>query len=215
MYVSPLKALANDINKNLEEPLAQMHELAQQKGYEFPKVRVGVRSGDTSQSERQKQLRKPPHIFITTPESLALVLAAPKFREKFSQVEYIIVDEIHEICDSKRGVHLSITLERLQDLCRRPITRIGLSATLAPIEEIASYLVGCQDGNVRPVELIEVLTKRNLDLEVVCPTEDMTALPYEIVNARMYDGLRDMVNAHQTTLIFTNTRSGTEQVCTS
>jgi len=212
VYVSPLKALANDINKNLEEPLSQMHELAQQKGYEFPKVRVGVRSGDTSQSERQKQLRKPPHIFITTPESLALVLAAPKFREKFSQVEYIIVDEIHEICDSKRGVHLSITLERLQDLCQRPITRIGLSATLAPIEEIASYLVGCQDGEVRPVELIEVLTKRDLDLEVVCPTEDMTALPYEIVNARMYDGLRDMVNAHQTTLIFTNTRSGTEQV---
>lgn len=212
VYVSPLKALANDINKNLEEPLAQMHELAQRKGYGFPKVRVGVRSGDTSPSERQRQLRKPPHIFITTPESLALVLAAPKFREKFSQVEYVIVDEIHEICDSKRGVHLSITLERLQELCRRPITRIGLSATLAPIEDIASYLVGCQDGNVRPVELIEVQTKRDLDLEVVCPTEDMTALPYEIVNARMYDGLRDMVEEHQTTLIFTNTRSGTEQV---
>ncbi|NLX47022.1 MAG: ATP-dependent helicase [Euryarchaeota archaeon] len=212
VYVSPLKALANDINKNLEEPLAQMNEMARQKGQEFPKLRVGVRSGDTSQSERQKQLRKPPHIFITTPESLALVLAAPKFREKFSRVEYVIVDEIHEICDSKRGVHLSLTLERLQDLCSSPITRIGLSATLAPIEDIASYLVGYQDGKVRQVELIEVLTKRNLDLEVVCPTEDMTALPYEIVNARMYDGLRDMVQAHRTTLIFTNTRSGTEQV---
>ncbi|HUT27354.1 MAG TPA: ATP-dependent helicase [Methanomassiliicoccales archaeon] len=212
VYISPLKALANDINKNLEEPLQQMHQLSQEKGYEYPKVRVGVRSGDTSQAERQKQLRKPPHIFITTPESLALVLTAPKFREKFSQVEYVIVDEIHEICDSKRGVHLSLTLERLQELCQNPITRIGLSATLAPIEDIASYLVGYEDGHVRPVELIEVLTKRNLDLEVICPTEDMTALPYEIVNARMYDTLKEMVDAHQTTLIFTNTRSGTEQV---
>lgn len=212
VYISPLKALANDINKNLEEPLEQMHKLSQEKGYEWPKVRVGVRSGDTSQAERQKQLRKPPHIFITTPESLALVLTAPKFREKFSQVEYVVVDEIHEICDSKRGVHLSLTLERLQDLCQRPITRIGLSATLAPIEDIASYLVGCQDGHVRPVELIEILTKRDLDLEVIAPTEDMTALPFEIVNARMYDVLKQMVEEHQTTLIFTNTRSGTEQV---
>ncbi|MCX6651653.1 MAG: ATP-dependent helicase [Methanomassiliicoccales archaeon] len=212
VYISPLKALANDIHKNLEEPLAQMNQLAQDKGYEYPKVRVGVRSGDTSQAERQKQLRKPPHIFITTPESLALVLAAPKFREKFSQVEYVIVDEIHEICDSKRGVHLSITLERLQELCQRPITRIGLSATLAPIEDIASYLVGCENGSVRPVGIIEVQTKRDLDLEVICPTEDMTTLPYEIVNARMYDVLKEMVEAHQTTLIFTNTRSGTEQV---
>ncbi|HOE52436.1 MAG TPA: ATP-dependent helicase [Methanomassiliicoccales archaeon] len=212
VYVSPLKALANDINKNLEEPLGQMHELATRKGYGFPQVRVGVRSGDTSPAERQRQLRKPPHIFITTPESLALVLTAPKFREKFSQVEYVIVDEIHEICDSKRGAHLSLTLERLQALCQRPITRIGLSATLAPIEDIAAYLMGCQDGKVRPVEIIEVLTKRDLDLEVMCPTEDMTALPYEIVNARMYDMLRDMVNAHRTTLVFTNTRSGTEQV---
>jgi ATP-dependent Lhr-like helicase len=212
VYVSPLKALANDIHKNLEEPLEQMHQLAKERGYQWPKVRVGVRSGDTSPSERQRQLRKPPHIFITTPESLALVLSAPKFREKFSQVEYVILDEIHEICDSKRGVHLSLTLERLQELCSTPITRIGLSATLAPIEEMASYLVGCERGEVRPVDIIEVLTKRDLDLEVVCPTEDMTALPYEIVNARMYDGLKDMVDAHRTTLIFTNTRSGTEQV---
>ncbi len=118
----------------------------QQKGYDWPKIRVGVRSGDTSQSERQKQLRKPPHIFITTPESLAMVLAAPKFREKFAEVEYVIIDEIHEVCDSKRGVHLSLTLERLQELCKRRFTRIGLSATLAPIEDIASYLVGYEDG---------------------------------------------------------------------
>ncbi len=212
VYISPLKALANDINKNLEEPLQQINDLAVQKGMEAPKIRVGVRSGDTSQAERQKQLRKPPHIFITTPESLAMVLAAPKFREKFAGVEYLIIDEIHEVCDSKRGVHLSLTTERLQSLCPNPITRIGLSATLAPIEHIASYLVGYENGQMRNCHLIEIKTKRNLDLQVICPTEDITTLPYEIVNAKMYDMLRDMIEEHETTLIFTNTRSGTESV---
>lgn len=212
VYISPLKALANDINKNLEEPLQQINDLAVKKGMEAPKIRVGVRSGDTSQSERQKQLRKPPHIFITTPESLAMVLAAPKFREKFAGVEYLIIDEIHEVCDSKRGVHLSLTTERLQSLCPRPITRIGLSATLAPIEHIASYLVGYENGQMRDCHLIEIKTKKSLDLRVICPTEDITTLPYEIVNAKMYDMLRDMIEEHKTTLIFTNTRSGTESV---
>ncbi|MDD1766124.1 MAG: DEAD/DEAH box helicase, partial [Methanomassiliicoccales archaeon] len=117
VYVSPLKALANDINRNLREPLSEVTALADRKGVPFPEIRVGVRSGDTSQAERQKMLRKPPHIFITTPESLAMVLAAPKFKEKFSKVEWAIVDEVHEICDSKRGVFLSLTLERLQALC--------------------------------------------------------------------------------------------------
>ncbi len=212
VYISPLKALANDINRNLEEPLREMHELATQNGYDWPKIRVGVRSGDTSQSERQKQLRKPPHIFITTPESLAMVLAAPKFREKFADVEYVIIDEIHEVCDSKRGVHLSLTLERLQELCKRRFTRIGLSATLAPIEDIASYLVGYDEGQMRDVNILEVKTRRNLDLQVICPTEDITTLPYEIVNSKMYDMLKEMIDKHQTTLVFTNTRSGTESV---
>jgi ATP-dependent Lhr-like helicase len=212
VYISPLKALANDINKNLEQPLKEMRQLAEAKGIEFPEIRVGVRSGDTSQSERQKQLRRPPHIFITTPESLAMVLAAPKFREKFANVEYLIIDEIHEVCDSKRGVFLSLTLERLQAFCAKKITRIGLSATLAPIEEIAGYLVGAEGGKVRDVGVIEVKTKRDLDLKVICPTEDITTLPYEIVNNKMYDQLKEMVDKHATTIIFTNTRSGTESV---
>ncbi|MFA5312848.1 MAG: DEAD/DEAH box helicase, partial [Methanomassiliicoccales archaeon] len=212
VYISPLKALANDINKNLEEPLREMNALAKEKGYDWPKIRVGVRSGDTSQSERQKQLRSPPHIFITTPESLAMVLAAPKFREKFAEVEYLIIDEIHEICDAKRGAHLSLTLERLQALCTKKITRIGLSATLAPIESIASYLVGYENGEMRDVNVLEVKTKRNLDLKVICPTEDITTLPYEIVNSKMYDYLKEMIDSHQTTLVFTNTRTGTESV---
>ncbi|MDH7508705.1 MAG: ATP-dependent helicase [Methanomassiliicoccales archaeon] len=212
VYVSPLKALANDINRNLEEPLREMKALAEKKGLEFPDIRVGVRSGDTSSYERQRMLRRPPHIFITTPESLALVLAAPKFRERFSEVEYVIVDEVHELCDSKRGVMLSLTLERLQAYCERRFVRIGLSATLAPIEEIAAFLAGFEDGKQRPIKIVEVRSQKNLDLKVLCPTEDMTALPYEIVNSKMYDMLKDLIEKHTTTLIFTNTRSGTENV---
>jgi len=212
IYVSPLKALANDINKNLNEPLAGMREVAEQEGVDFPDIRVGVRTGDTSQADRQKMLRKPPHILITTPESLALVLAAPKFREKLAQVEYVIVDEIHEVCDSKRGVFLSLTLERLQAFCARPITRVGLSATLAPIEDVAHYLVGYEDGKPRDVNVVEIMRQRDLDVRVLCPTDDMTSLPYEIVNSKMYDMLYEMILEHRTTIVFTNTRSGTEAV---
>lgn len=212
IYVSPLKALANDINRNLNEPLAGMRETAAAEGVDFPDIRVGVRTGDTSQAERQKMLRKPPHILITTPESLALVLAAPKFRESFAQVEYIIVDEIHEVCDSKRGVFLSLTLERLQAFCNRPITRIGLSATLAPIEDVAHYLVGYENGKPRDVNVVEIMRQRDLDVQVLCPTDDMTSLPFEIVNSKMYDQLYEMILEHRTTIVFTNTRSGTEAV---
>jgi len=212
IYVSPLKALANDINRNLEEPLREMRELAAEKGIDFPGIRVGVRSGDTTPYERQKQLRKPPHIFITTPESLSLVLGAPKFKERFQNVEWVIVDEIHEICDSKRGVHLSLTLERLQDFCSHDFVRVGLSATLAPMERIAAFLSGYENGKQRDIALVEVETKKNLDMTVICPAEDMTALPYEIVNAKMYDTLREIIGDHTTTLVFTNTRSGTESV---
>jgi ATP-dependent Lhr-like helicase len=212
IYVSPLKALANDINRNLNEPLAGMREVAAADGIDFPDIRVGVRTGDTSQAERQKMLRKPPHILITTPESLALVMAAPKFREKFAQVEYVIVDEIHEVCDSKRGVFLSLTLERLQAFCNRPITRVGLSATLAPIEDVAHYLVGYEDGQPREVNVVEIVRQRDLDVRVLCPTDDMTSLPFEIVNSKMYDQLYEMIMEHRTTIVFTNTRSGTEAV---
>ena len=212
VYVSPLKALANDINRNLEQPLREIAELAQREHAAMPKIRVGVRTGDTPQAERQKMLKHPPHILITTPESLALALAAPKFREKFLGVEYVILDEIHEICDSKRGVFLSLTLERLQDYCRRGFTRIGLSATLAPIEEIAQFLVGHQEGKGRDVYLVEVKTRKNLDLKVLCPADDMTSLSFEITNSKMYDMLKEMIDEHRSTIVFTNTRSGTENV---
>ena len=212
IYISPLKALANDIDKNLEEPLREMKETAERLGTDFPTIRVGVRTGDTSQAERQKMLRKPPHILITTPESLALILAAPKFREKLTGVEYVILDEIHEVCDSKRGVFLSLTLERLQDICSAPFVRVGLSATLAPINEVAEYLCGYENGSPRDFNLVEIMRQRDLDIKVICPTEDMTVLPYEVVNAKMYDCLYEMINEHRTTIVFTNTRSGTENI---
>jgi len=212
VYVSPLKALANDINKNLLAPLSELKELANSKGVTEPAIRVAVRTGDTSSSERQRQATKSPHIFITTPESLALVLSTPKFRNKFSEVEYAIVDEIHELCDSKRGVALSLNLERLQAGAPGEIARIGLSATQAPIEEIGRFLVGHDGEDWRPLTIVEIGQQKSLDLRVLCPAEDITALPFEIVNSKMYDMLQKLVGEHRTTLVFTNTRSGTEHV---
>lgn len=212
IYISPLKALANDINRNLNTPLQEMKEVAEANGMKPPDIKVAVRSGDTSQYERQKMLKRPPHILITTPESLALILEAPKFREKLTRVEWLILDEIHDICDSKRGAFLSLTVERLQELCENRFTRIGLSATLAPMEDIAGFLGGCEDGEPREVTLVESDTKKELDLRVICPTEDMTALPSDMVNSMMYDTLKELVDNHETTLVFTNTRSGAESV---
>ncbi|UCE46031.1 MAG: ATP-dependent helicase [Methanobacteriota archaeon] len=212
VYVSPLKALANDINENLLKPLEELSGRFRMEGMTPPELRVAVRTGDTLQSERQKQARRPPHIFITTPESLALVLSTPVFRKKFEGVRYVIVDEVHEICDSKRGVSLSLSLERLQSICATPLVRIGLSATVAPIDDVAHFLAGVEDGRSRPMKVVEVLGQRNLDLSVICPADDMTTLSFEVVNAKMYDMLKEMIEQHRTTLIFTNTRSGTESV---
>ncbi|MBP6021263.1 MAG: ATP-dependent helicase [Candidatus Methanomethylophilaceae archaeon] len=213
VYVSPLKALANDVNRNLNEPLAEMRALAAEEGLSVPAIKVAVRSGDTSQSDRQKMVRHPPHILITTPESLALILAAPKFSLALKKVEWVILDEIHDICDSKRGAFLSLALERLRAFCETDFARIGLSATLAPIEAIAGYLVGCNpDGSNREVVLIESDSKKTLDLKVICPATDMTALSSEMVNSMMYDKLKELIDAHETTLVFTNTRSGAEAV---
>ena len=214
IYISPLKALANDVNRNLNTPLAEMRETAKRHGMNIPDIRVAVRSGDTSQYDRQKMVKHPPHILITTPESLALILEAPKFKESFQNIEWIILDEIHDICDSKRGAFLSLTMERLRDFCDTDFTRIGLSATMAPMEAISGYLVGVdpKTGESRDVTLVESDTKKILDLKVICPTEDMTALSSDIVNSMMYDTLKELIDTHDTTLVFTNTRSGAESV---
>ncbi len=212
VYVSPLKALANDINENLIKPLNEISQLFVAKGLEPPNVKVAVRTGDTLPSERQRQARSPPHIFITTPESLSLVLSTPVFVQKFGQVDWVIVDEVHDVCDSKRGVALSLSLERLQNNCPKEFTRIGLSATVAPLDEVAQYLVGLRNGKPRDVNIIEVYGQRDLDLKVISPVKDMSTLSFEVVNSKMYDMLKEMVDQHRTTLIFTNTRSGAESV---
>ncbi|MFO7619232.1 MAG: ATP-dependent helicase [Thermoplasmata archaeon] len=212
VYISPLKALANDIDKNLKQPLKELEELAERKGMAKPRIRVAVRSGDTPSSERQKMVRKPPHILITTPESLAIILSTPKFSQALHTAEWLIMDEIHDICSSKRGVHLSVSLERLESHLDFPATRIGLSATQAPIEEMARFLGGYDGEEERNVRLVEVASNKKVDIEVMTPVEDMTAFPFEIINARMYEKLRDTVMENTTTLVFTNTRSGTENV---
>jgi ATP-dependent Lhr-like helicase len=212
VYISPLKALANDIEKNLLSPLKELGELAGERGLEKPGITVAVRSGDTTSYERQKMARKPPHILITTPESLAIILTTPKFSQSLHSAEWIIVDEIHEVCSSKRGVMLSVNLERLQNRIEGKASRIGLSATQAPIEEMAKFLVGYEGRKQRDVNIVEVKTGKKVELEVVTPVEDMTALPFEIINARMYVKLKGTIDEHTTTLVFTNTRSGTEAV---
>ncbi len=211
LYISPLKALANDIDRNLKEPLNEIYKIAEEHGHDFPSIRVGVRSGDTPQNERQKMLRKPPHILITTPESFSLSLTAPKFREHLKSIKYVIIDEIHEISSNKRGTLLSANLERLEAITGN-VVRIGLSATQAPLDLIATYLCGYNNGERRPFEIIESDIKKSLDLKVLTPVSDLTKVSYEVANEKMYDILTDLIRKHRTTLIFTNTRSGTEHV---
>jgi len=211
LYISPLKALANDIDKNLKKPLSEIAEISRANNYTFPEIRVSVRSGDTPQSERQKMLRKPPHILITTPESFSLALSAPKFREKFMDLKYVIVDEIHEVSATKRGTLLSINLERLKGIAGN-FVRIGLSATQAPLNVIGQYLCGFEDGKPRNFEIVDIDTKKFLDLSTITPVKDLSRANYEVANDKMYDVLAGLIAEHTTTLVFTNTRSGTEHV---
>ena len=206
IYISPLKALDNDIEKNLDEPLNGIEKIAGRK----LGIRKAVRTGDTSQYQRQKMLKKPPHILITTPETLSILLVAPKFREKLSHVKYVIIDEIHSLAENKRGVHLSLSLERLQHLIGQ-YTRIGLSATVSPIEEVARFLVGYEYGVERNCKIVNINYLKELDMEVMCPVSDIVLADEEDTRLGMYDMLDDLIQENKTTLIFTNTRSGTER----
>jgi ATP-dependent Lhr-like helicase len=207
IYISPLKALDNDIEKNLEEPLKGIEEIA---GHKLG-IRKAVRTGDTNPYQRSKMLKTPPHILITTPETLSILLCAPKFRERLQDVKYVIVDEIHSLADNKRGVHLNLTLERLQNLAGH-FTRIGLSATVHPLEKMARYLVGYENGEVRNCKIVNVNYLKQLDMKVLCPVEDIVESDPKETNDAMYNMLHKLITNHKTTLIFTNTRSGTESV---
>ncbi|MGH7773095.1 MAG: DEAD/DEAH box helicase [Candidatus Binatia bacterium] len=215
VYISPLKALGNDIEKNLREPLAGIMRLAEGEGLNLPEIRVAVRSGDTPTRERQLMVRYPPHILITTPESLYILLTAERSRQILRSAETAIVDEIHAVAGDKRGSHLALSLERLDALAERPLQRIGLSATQKPIEEIARLLLGT--GRIRPdgvpeCAIVDVGHKRDLDLSIELPDQELGPIAQHSIWAEIYDRITERVKAHRTSLVFVNTRRLVERV---
>ena len=238
LYISPQKSLANDIHRNLERPLAEMKALAEDRGLVMQEIRHSIRHGDVSAQERARMLKRPPHILNTTPESLAILLSSPRFREKLATVRWVIVDEIHSLAASKRGVHLSISLERLEELKseienwkeskreneidkdgkikRQPssdpasgsFVRIGCSATVEPLQEVADFLA----GNCREVMVVDCRFSRPLDLRLICPVSDPILTDQNEVSQRLYGLLHRLIQDHSSTLVFANSRNGAERV---
>jgi len=232
LYISPLKALNNDVERNLRIPLEGIRETAESLGVTLPELRVGVRSGDTHQRERQAMVRRPPDILITTPESLYLLLTSPTARDILRSVHTVIVDEIHTLVGTKRGVHLALSLERLQHLAGAPIQRIGLSATIRPLEEAARFLGGCEwdpepgsPGEVvvkegplnapwptpRPVTVVDAHYRKELDLRVLSPVADHRHLPGGSLWPTLIPHVADLIEEHRSTLIFCNSRRMAER----
>ncbi len=209
LYVSPLKALGNDIQKNLEIPLGEILQMAGDRGLLMPEIRTAVRTGDTLMKDRRLMLKRPPHILVTTPESFYILLTAEKSRAILRDVETVIVDEIHAVADDKRGVHLALSLERLEALTERPPVRIGLSATQKPIEEVAHFLAG--SGRPDPV-IVNVGHKRTLDLGVEVPSSELGPVASNEMWDEIYDRIVQLVNAHRSTLVFVNTRRLAERI---
>jgi ATP-dependent Lhr-like helicase len=212
LYVSPLKALNNDIHRNLDGPLEGIVHTAESEGTALPRITSAVRTGDTPSSRRAAMIRTPPDILITTPESLYLMLTSVRPRPMFRTVQYVIVDEIHSLCGNKRGVHLSLTLERLQEIAEQEIVRIGLSATQRPLERIARYLGGLEGGTPRPVTVIDAGGKRGMDLRVECPVPDMGMMAQGSAWDDVFRRLLELIRAHTTTLLFVNNRRLAERV---
>ncbi|MGB7584963.1 MAG: DEAD/DEAH box helicase [Terriglobales bacterium] len=209
LYISPLKALGNDIQKNLEIPLGEILQMAGQQGLLMPQIRTAVRTGDTLMHERRAMLKRPPHILVTTPESLYILLTAERSRAILRDVETVIVDEIHAVADDKRGAHLTLSLERLEALCHSSPVRIGLSATQKPIEEIAHFLI----GNNRPDPVIvNVGHKRQLDLAVEVPATQLGPIASNEMWDEIYDRIVELVGQNRSTLVFVNTRRLAERV---
>jgi len=215
VYVSPLKALSNDIRRNLQVPLEEIREMALAAGIEPLPIRVAVRTGDTPNSERQAMLRKAPHILVTTPESLYLLLTSAKSRDILRNVRTVIVDEIHALARDKRGSHLSLSLARLDRLCDSPPTRIGLSATQRPIDEVARFLVGANNvhSNGEPdCRIVDTGHVRELDLAVEVPPSELSAVCSVETWQEIYARLAELINSHRSTLVFVNTRRLAERV---
>lgn len=206
-YVSPLRALSNDIHVNLERPLAEIRALAETKGITLQDIRVGLRTGDTTPAQRAKMARKAPHILVTTPESLAILITTRLFVTKLAALEFVVMDEVHAMAN-KRGVHLSLTLERLAELSVIEPVRIGLSATVAPLEEVARFLVGSD----RDCAIADVKLVKTVDLDILLPTSNLIEMDAPPHQKRLYRLLDELIQSHKTTLIFTNTRSATEKI---
>ena len=221
VYVSPLKALSTDIHKNLESPLAELAALAAELGLSLPPIRAAVRTGDTPVWEREQMKRQPPHLLVTTPESLFILLTAERSRRTLRHVRTVIVDEIHALVDDKRGSHLALTLARLDDLVRKaggsPPQRVGLSATVRPIDKVAAFLQGVgADDDGRPstghVRIVDAGHRRQLDLAIEVPQQELGVLATNEMWGEIYDRMSELVRAHRTTLIFVNTRRLSERV---
>ncbi len=225
VYVSPLKALSNDIRKNLQEPLAGIRALLGQRNGGEIDVRADVRTGDTTAAQRQALIKKPPHILVTTPESLYLLLTSDSGRQMLSAARTVILDEIHAVVDDRRGAHLALSVERLAALTRlrqgyggqakNPLQRIGLSATQTPIEEVARFLVGTRavdDAGNPDCEIIDIGHRRELDLAIEIPKSPLEAVMSNEVWEEIYHRLAELIQAHRTTLVFVNTRRMAERV---
>src|SRR3989441_5359427 len=209
LYVSPLKALSNDIQKNLEIPLGEILQLAGQRGILMPEIRAAVRTGDTLAHERRAMLARPPHILVTTPESLYILLTAAKSREVVRTVETVIVDEIHAVADDKRGAHLTLSLERLNHLTGKSLPRIGLSATQKPIELVAHFLTGTDRPD--PV-IVQIGHRRELDIAVEVPGSELGPVATNEMWAEIYDRIAGLATQHRSTLVFVNTRRLAERM---
>ena len=221
LYVSPLKALGNDIQKNLDGPLAEIGRLAFELGVPIPEIRTAVRTGDTLMPERRAMLKRPPHILVTTPESLYILLTAERSRAILRTVSTVIVDEIHAVVDDKRGAHLAVSLERLDALCGRRPTRIGLSATQNPIEVVAEFLRPREsfsderserDSRGRLPTIVQVDPKRELDIKIEVPGSELGPVASNELWNEIYDRLAALAREHRSTLIFVNTRRLAERV---
>ncbi|MFK7822068.1 MAG: DEAD/DEAH box helicase [Planctomycetaceae bacterium] len=220
VYVSPLRALSNDMQQNLEQPLTEITKFASERGVDLSSIRVGLRTGDTSSSKRQSLVRKPPHLFVTTPESLYLMLTSVRGREALKTVETIIVDEIHALVRDKRGSHLSITMERLEALCGHKLQRIGLSATQRPIERVARFLVGASEPEPPKAEapttldcnIINIGHSRQLDIAIETPPSELQAVCSHEQWDEAIARILELIGEHESTLIFVNTRRMAERI---
>ena len=215
VYVSPLKALSNDIRRNLADPLAGITALAQSDGTPLPEIRAAVRTGDTLASQRQAMAKRPPHVLITTPESLYILLTSESGRKALRGVRTLILDELHAVAGNKRGSHLSLSVERLCELADGPVTRIGLSATQRPIEEVARLLVGGQaigpDGKADCL-VVDTGHAREVDLALELPDDELGPIATHEQWAQTLDRVAELVKAHETTLLFVNTRRLVERL---